>query len=116
MARDWNSWRRRQRLIGRLEMGQAIGVHAASDRMIEDVKERRAELKRWVARVSWGLDHSEKLDRAQAAADAAWDRLEAEDPDGDSVPPEQIELERLLEDVNALIDEGRWPAHLHWSL
>ena len=32
------------------------------------------------------------------------------------VPPEQDEVNRLLKDVDALIDHGRWPRHLHWSV
>lgn len=105
-------FRKRQHLIEMMEAGQL----AAATCDAPDIEVRKAELRRWVARVSWGLDHMQKLDRAKAAADAAWDRLEAEDPDGDSVPPEQEELERLLVDVDNLIDHGRWPRHLHWSL
>ena len=112
MTKERARRRRRQVMIEAMEAGQ----QAAATARFDDIEERKADLRRWVARVSWGLAHMEKLDRAQAAADAAWDRLEAEDPDGENAPPEQAEVDRLLEDVDALIDHGRWPRHLHWSL
>ena len=105
------SRRKRRRMIAMMEAGVA-----ATAGPVNDVDEAKEELRRWAARVGWGIAHMDKLDAAQAAADAAWDRLEAEDPDGDSVPPEQDEVDRLLKDVDALIDHGRWPRHLHWSV
>ncbi len=105
------SRRKRRRMIAMLEAGVA-----ATARPFDDVAKAKEELRRWAARVSWGIAHMDKLDAAQAAADAAWERLEAEDPDGDSVPPEQDEVDRLLEDVDALVEGGRWPRHLHWSV
>jgi len=51
-----------------------------------------------------------------AAYDAAFDRLETEDPGGDTQPPELAEYERLLVDVGNLIDRGVWPRHLHWTV
>ena len=62
-----------------------------------------------------GLAHMDKLDRAKARRMRPWDRLEAEDPDGEDEPAEQAELDRLLVDVDNLVDHGRWPRHLHWS-
>lgn len=103
---------RRQRLIETMEAGQRAA--AACD--AADIEERKAALRRWAERVTWGLEHMDKLDRAKAAYDAAFDRLEAEDPYGDSQPPELEEYERLLVDVDNLIDRGIWPRHLHWTL
>ena len=111
MSKERARRRRRQAVIEAMEAGVVAAATAPGD-----IEERKAELRRWVARVSWGLAHMEKLDRAKAAADAAWDRLEAEDPDGEDEPPEQAELDRLLADVDNLVDHGRWPRHLHWSL
>ena len=114
MTKERARRRRRQVMIEAMEAG--VQAAATAPATVDTIEERKADLRRWVARVSWGLAHMDKLDRAQAAADAAWGRLEAEDPDGGSAPPEQAEVERLLEDVDALIDRGRWPRHLHWSL
>ena len=115
MASEQAARRRREALIGAMEAGVTAAQAAAAAKDLE-IEERKAELRNWAARVMWGLAHMEKLDKAQAAADAAWDKLEAEDPDGDSVPPEQDEVDRLLVDVDNLIDHGRWPRHLHRSL
>lgn len=116
MSKDRARRRRRQRMIEAMEAGVLIAQQAVGPGSDLAIAERQAELRRWAARVNWGLAHMDRLDRAQAAADAAWDRLEAEDPDGDAVPPEQRDVDRLLADVDALIDHGRWPRHLHWSL
>jgi hypothetical protein len=105
-------FRKRQRLIELMEAGQLEAATCDAP----DVEARKDALRRWVARVSWGLDHMDRLDRAKAAYDAAFDRLEAEDPGGGSQPPELAEFERLLADADNLIDHGRWPRHLHWSL
>ena len=103
---------RRRRLIALMEAGQIEAATCPA----QEIEDRKAALRRWVARVSWGLDHMEKLDRAKAAYDAAFDRLEAEDPEGDSQPPELAEFERLLAVADNLIDHGRWPRHLHWTV
>jgi hypothetical protein len=111
MAKD-SIFRKRQHLIEVMEAGQLEAATCG----VADIEARKAALRRWVARVSWGLEHMDKLDRAKAAYDEAFDRLETEDPGGDTQPPELAEYERLLADADNLIDHGRWPRHLHWSL
>ena len=115
MTNERAARRRRQALIETMEAGVTLAQAAVAAKDLE-MEERKAELRHWAAKVLWGLGHMEKLDKAQAAADAAWDRLEAEDPDGDSAPPEQDEVDRLLVDVDNLIDRVRWPRHLHRSV
>jgi hypothetical protein len=77
MSKERARRRRRQVMIEAMEAG--VQAAAAPPTTVDTIEERKADLRHWVARVSWGLEHMEKLDRAQAAADAAWDRLEAED-------------------------------------
>jgi hypothetical protein len=113
--RTLNTLRRRRRIIAALERGQAIAT-GAGGRGEADLAERKAALRRWVARIGWSLAQMDRIAEAQTAAHAAWARLIREDPDGDTAPPEQDVLERLMAEVDDMIDNDRWPRHLHWSL
>lgn len=108
---DWTLFRA-QRIAELIELGFTDEEAAAEGRR----QEARSR-----ARMEWGLDMMERLDAAQAEADAAWKRLcdanEALDDEAfDALPatPEQERLEALLSQVDDLVERGRFPAHLHF--
>lgn len=108
---DWGLFRA-QRIAEQIALGIADE---------EAVAEARRAERRSKARIAWGLDLWDRIDAAQAAADAAWARLEAAHPELDEdgldalpPPPEQEALDALLDQVDDLIERGRFPRHLHF--
>jgi len=78
---------------------------------------------RQAARTRWVHETVARLKAAQKRADDAWMALIAELPEDEDdlddeelpIPPEQAEVDALWEMVNAVVEEDKWPAHLHFS-
>ncbi|HYN45248.1 MAG TPA: hypothetical protein VES64_01000 [Allosphingosinicella sp.] len=108
------AWRRG--VVARLMAGAARPAESEA----EDARARERRL----ARMAWAMKRIDDLKRAQKAADAAWMALVApfDDLDEDEElpeldpPPEQAALDAIFEEVDAVTEEDRWPAHLHWSV
>ena len=108
------AWRRG--VVARLMAGAAKPVESEA----EDARARERRL----ARMAWAMKRIDDLKRAQKAADAAWMALVApyhdldEDEDLPEVdpPPEQAVVDAIFEEIHAVTEEDRWPAHLHWSV
>jgi hypothetical protein len=101
---------RRSQSIAALLNGMAGGDDAAKMARVE-------------ARQAWARERCAALRRAQGKADAAWMRLVAPYDDCDEAdlpeleePPEQAEVDAIRAEIDAVIEHGRWPRHLHWSL
>jgi len=106
---------KRQRVIAALRDATAAPAWSAA----EDARARRRQL----ARMAWSLARIDELKRAQKAADAAWMKLVAAYDDWDEEeipeldpPPEQAAVDAIFEEIHAVAEEDRWPAHLHWSV
>jgi hypothetical protein len=107
----------RRKVVAGLLAGKAA---APADEEADEARLRERKL----ARVAWGLERMDALRRAQKAADAAWMALVApfDDLDEDEElpeldpPPEQAIVDAIWGEINAAVEEDRWPAHLHWSL
>lgn len=108
------AWRRG--VIARLMAGAAAPVESEA----EDKRARERQL----ARMAWAMSRIDDLKRAQKAADAAWMALVAPYDDWDEdeelpeldPPPEQALVDAIFEEIHAVTEEDRWPAHLHWSV
>jgi hypothetical protein len=94
------------------------GTAAPTDGAAEDRRVRERQL----ARMAWSLNRIDALKRANEALFAAWDKLIEPYADWDEEnipdipdPPEQAEVERILGEINDVIDHDRWPAHLHFK-
>lgn len=105
----------RRRVVAALLSGTA----AVADGPGEEAKEHARKL----ARSDWGLRRVAALKRAQTKADAAWMRLVApyegwDDADLPELgpPPEQAAVDAIHAELNAALEEDRWPRHLHWSV
>lgn len=104
---------RQTRIVAALLNGTAAGD--------AEGESRRAEARTW-ARMAWARQRCAALRRAQRKADAAWmtlvarydDAEEAEMPELEP-PPEQAEVDAIWAELQAVIVQDRWPAHLHWS-
>lgn len=99
-------------------IAEMIGLGFSDEQAAAEARRAQARAK---ARFDWGLDLMDELDAAQAAAEAAWARFEHEhgaldDETYDALPapPEQERLEALLAQVDALVERGQYPRHLHF--
>lgn len=77
---------------------------------------------RQAAREAWARERVAALRRADAALMAA--RMKLIEPYLNSPdempnlpePPEKAERDAIMAEIKAVIDDDRWPRHLHWSL
>lgn len=82
------------------------------------------EIQRIAARAAWVNEIIAKLRSAQKRADDAWlaaVRALPEDHTDEELeaipePPEQAELDAIHAQIDAVIEEDRWPRELYWSL
>jgi hypothetical protein len=78
---------------------------------------------RIAARVAWVKEVMARLRAAQKRADDAWMRAVCALPEDHSdeelnaipEPPEQAELDAIRAQVDAVVEEDKWPAHLYWG-
>jgi hypothetical protein len=79
---------------------------------------------RIAARIAWVKEIMAKLRAAQQRADEAWLRAVGALPEDHSdeeleaipEPPEQAELDAIRAQVDAVVEQDRWPKELYWSL
>ena len=81
-------------------------------------------LERVRARVAWSREQAEALRAAHKRCDEAWERriaqLDAEEMDEDEAdalpePPEQAELDAILDEMHAVRDRDLWPRKLYFA-
>ena len=85
--------------------------------------EDAADWRRKAARIAWVQERIAALRAAHKAADQAWERLLSAFPEDVSEeeletiqpPPEDAEAESILAELNAVIDEDRWPERLYFG-
>jgi hypothetical protein len=93
---------------------------AAATRVAGDQDRREARV---AARVAWVKERIAALKAAQQRADEAWERIldalpdHLDDDDREAIPdpPEQVELDAILAEIEAVRDHDRWPRKLHWG-
>ena len=106
-------------------MAEMIGLGFSDEAAAAEA--RRIEARRR-ARIDYGFALVDRMRAAQKAVDSAWNRRFDENPElcdetdgaedaleamGDV--PEQAALDSALDEVQAVIREGRWPRHLHFD-
>ncbi len=102
--------------------------HPAFHALLAEAERSAAEIEqaaeRIAARIAWARQLIADMMAAQERVTRAWGRtfdslpddLSDEEVDALPDPPEQAELDKLLEQLEAWRDHDRWPRHLYWSL
>ncbi len=97
---------------------QALLASAAQVAGDQDRREARV-----AARVAWVKERIAALKAAQERADEAWTRIvdalpddfDEDDLEAGPPPPEQVELDAIHAELDAVRYHDRWPKELHWG-
>ena len=102
-----DAWAWRERTVKEM---LALGLDAQG----AAAETRRAEA-RLAVRAAWVRSQIAALREAYRMLDAAWEQLLSADPEAEGPPPEQAEVDRILAEIEAVMEQDRWPRHLHWG-